>query len=360
MTQEYIPTTEDLISAIDRLTVADPDDIRQMKISLVKNFIEKTSTIQSDLANYTASIMPNAHMYDQSMLKLGKIIDDCLIVDLVVLTIKINLSGLISECLQHNNVQPLLDMLDHGFDLYKFQPLVMVMCVQTEQFDLLDRLIDLATPIDAMNYRSIYHLASKGKLSLLQKIMSKYQFVNPTEIAGKICVEAIRENHVDILRYFCPAKLYESAPDIMQMYMYNSIQYGGHLDIVKHFIDMGCPIQLDSWRAVKVAIQNNRGSILKLFSEICPEVLSIIPVDVQKRFGLIVCQTKNKRIENKNCSIYYSDINLGDLYYQCNFSSAHFFCKEAWESWLKKRSDWLCPVCRNTVDTILYKNVDDI
>lgn len=358
MTDDYVPKPSDIIVAMERLTTADPDDIRQMKIRLATKFANQN--ISADLADQNPNIefAPNSRMYDIAMLTLGKVIDKKLIVDLEVFTITINLPGLISEAMKYGNINIIHELIEHNIDIYHMQPLIMPMCTQTDQYDLLSKLLDMKVPLDAMNYRTIYHLANKGKLDLLKKITENYQFDNLNEVVGKICVEAVRQGHLDILQYYLPAKIYESAPDVMQIYFYNSIIHGGHLPIVKYFVEIGCDIRMDNWQAVKVAIAHNRGEIIQYLSTVQPSICDILPTDIKQRFGLIIPSIKTKLIGKSTCSIYYQDINQNDYYYMCTFNHPHYFCKEAWESWVTKRSDWKCPVCQNNVETILYKNTN--
>ena len=356
---DYVPSTNDIITTMERLTINEANDVRDMKIRLAKKFAD--ANISSELASFQENITPNANMYDIAMLKLGKIINDKLVVDLIVFKITIDLPALISESIKYSRTNIIYDLIENNVNIYQLQPLIMVMCIQMNQFELLSKLIDMKIPLDTMNYRTVYHLAKKGKLDLLKKITENYEFDNVSEIVGKICVEAIIENHLDILEYYCPKKIYESAPDIMQTYLYNSIIHGGHIGVVKHFISMGCNIKMDSMQAVNIAIAHNRGNILKYFTEIDAMLLQILPEDIKKRFCLVQLETKMLEITDgiKSCNIYHSNIETGDYYYKCSLEKSHYYCKLAWESWTTKRSDWKCLVCQNNVDTILYKNTND-
>jgi len=57
-------------------------------------------------------------------------------------------------------------------------------------------------------YYCVYKLAADGKLELLKEIMKYYCFPNVPEIISKICIQAIHNDHVNILQYFLTKEVF--------------------------------------------------------------------------------------------------------------------------------------------------------
>jgi hypothetical protein len=247
-------------------------------------------------------------------------------------------------------------MIGNGINVFELEPRIMIMCVETEEYDLMSELIALKVPVHTQDFRCIYQLTEADKLDLLKNIINTYVFPDVTSIIGKICTIAVMNGHVNILEYFCPKEGFDGAPDIIYTYFINGIKYGGHLPVIKYFIENGICIAQENYQAVRIAVECQRGNIIKYFCEKDENVINILTSEEKEKFGLIKLPVENKYLgTNVNCNIYYNNINDSDKYYECE-KNLHHYSENTWNQWIKNKTNWLCPHCFCQVKRIVYVN----
>jgi hypothetical protein len=319
----------------------------------------------------------NIEIIDEDMLDIGKIEGKFLKINIPpIIDIDIDLSIIIRHALMKKNMDFIKLLISRNIDLFKFEPQIMIICAETDQDELMAELIDKKIHIYTDQYRCVYKLAADGKLNLIKKIMKKYCFPNVSEIINKICIQAIYNNHLNILKYFLINDVFAGLPDHMFCMFINSIQYG-HLDIIKFFIDSGISIRQDNYAAVHNAIKYSKLDIIKYFYDIDPTIDNIL-TDEQKEICNITKTIMMKQyIGTKTpCNISYNEILEGDTYYQCS-KNLHCYISKEWIEWCKykmtndistsqlhngiKYGEGLinfirCPLCSAPIKRILYVN----
>lgn len=307
-------------------------------------------------ANGLISIPGDPDIIDDDMLQIGQIYDKTLIIDIHPVVIKIDLGYAIQNAMLQKKPSVLYRMMKQNIDLSKFEPCVMIMCVETEQDDLMLEMINNKIRIDIEQFRCVYRLAELGKLNLLEKILDRYEFSNLPEIVCKICIKAVIFNHVHILEHFFPKEVFGSVPDQMFTFFINSIKYGSHLGVIEFFIKNGIDIRQRGYRAVLTAIEFDEQAVIKYFCEIDSEVINLLSDDQKEKFGMVPLLLKNQYIgTNVSCNISYDDILNDDTYFQCN-NKIHYYKENMWNKWMQIKYDWKCPCCFCSVDKILYVN----
>jgi hypothetical protein len=317
----------------------------------------------------------NENVHDFSDMEIIDMIDDILtigvrsgkLISVNVHSFKftIDLSHLIGiSCRLHQN-NVITSMITHNYRVTDIRPEVIIMYIETYQYDVVDALIDNHEDITFQNYRAVFQLAAVGQLHLLKKIMSTYTFIDVADVSSKICVHAAINNHVPILQYFCPYEGFSGAPDIINCYMINSIINGGHLDVIKYFVNGGVSIKQQSYEAVRVAARTHRTDIMKYFYHMDPDIVNILSKDELDEFGF------NKVDTNTNNLPLYGNMKLPDgskyfvtkkivgecdTYYRCS-TGDHIFTEGVWNLWFKAKGIWICPQCKVVMPPVVYKNL---
>lgn len=314
-------------------------------------------SIQNDVDAFSSeSIISNPDVIDDDMFTVGEITGRFLKINIPPIDITIDLSQVIRNSMRYKKTDVIHKLMDNNIDLFKIEHRIMTMCIATDQYDLLLKLITNKTPIHSEEYRCIYELASKGKLDLLKAILKNYKFPNIPELISKICIQAVTNNHVNILEYFFPKSAFAGAPDQMFSYFLNSIQHGGHLEIVKFFIKNGISIRQQNYIAVPHAIKYNRDDIIKYFYVVDSTIVDLLNDDQKDAYGFLKFQNVNKYIGTEFwCSISVDDILINDTYFECT-NHLHYFKEQLWMEWIKNKSSWICPHCFSPIERIIYKN----
>lgn len=304
---------------------------------------------------------------DVDMLDVGHIEGKKLKIDIFPITTDIDLSRLIRNAFLERKINFIRMLMSRNIDIFNIEPRIMIMCTETDQDELMSDLIDKKIHIHTDQYRCVYRLAADGKLALIKKIMKNYCFPDALEIISKTCIQAIYNNHVHILKYFLRADAFIGLPDYMFCMFINSIEYGGHLDIIKFFVESGINIRQDNYLAVHQAIKFNKPDIIKYFYDSDIIVDTILTTEQKDKYNLgKIIMLKQYIGTNQSCNISYDDINEGDTYYQCN-KNLHYFLSDKWIEWCKNRSNNkpiigvetvnFCPLCFSPIKKILYINI---
>ena len=271
--------------------------------------------------------------------------------------IRIKLSNLISNsCL--NKRDDILELLIKKNINFNCQPKILMMCCQMGMDDICVRLINYGVPIDWDNYRCILYLAYQGKLELLKLIIDKYDIPDKPSLVIQIIIHSIIYGHLHILKYFCPYEYFSSIPDFTFTFLINSIQFGGHLDVIKYFIEGGVSIAQQKYLAVEVVKKYSRTEILHYFVQLDNHILTLLTFEEKIRYCLIDHDIVNKYIGlDEICCIMKDPIEVNQQYFQC-VTKNHFYKKEIWVEWIKKSGNWKCPICQNNVEQIIYTNFE--
>lgn len=187
-------------------------------------------------------------------------------------------------------------------------------------------------------------------------MIDKYHFPNLTEIICKICVQAVIHNHISILEYFLTPVEFSGAPDKMVEFLLNSIRFGGHLDVVKFFIQNGVSIRRCAYEPVRQAIKYERAQIIQYFCQIDDTVIDLLTEDQKEKFGLIKTVVMDQQLADGTvCNISYDEILENHTYYQCSANS-HHYKEDIWNQWINTKPNCICPCCRSNIKRILYVN----
>lgn len=309
-----------------------------------------------------ASQIDLSHLVDDlellsDILLIGIVVDKLVVVEIESIQFVVNLSTIIKLSFLYQKPETIDVLIQHQIDVYQCEPRVVIMAVECGEDQILDKLIDLKVPIDGENYRAVCRLVEYGKLDLLKKMMSTYDFHNDLEkVIIKVCIQAIIHERVDILSYAISFGNLENYPDILFFLFIKNIESYGHLSIVKYFIDHRMDYRQKDYQAVKCAIRHDRGKIVEYFYKLDENIINFMTVDQKNRFGLIKTILMNKYIgTDKSCCISYDDIQEGDLYYECS-NKLHQYLEDPWKQWIGKKSIWQCPHCFSSVKTICYVN----
>lgn len=339
------------------------NNIKEKIIKKILNLPSFRENLQKSFENMNSTgVLPefivdtlDVDILDADMFEIGTLTDNFLqIADIFPTPIMINIKSVIHNAL-NNNRPDIIKMLADKVTLSNYVSSIMMLCAKMKMFELLAYLIDKQVMIDTNNYECIYYLAHVGQLDLLKLILQKYKFPNIFEVASKISIQAIMNNHLDILKFFCPASGFESAPDQMFVFFINSIRFGGHLDIVKYFVDGGISIKQQNYQAVGMAKKCERCEIIQYFVQLDHEILTLLSVDDKIRFGLQE-EVKHRFIGNAICGIMQEPINEGDKYVLCE-KVLHSYGYETWSEWIRKGAKWVCPLCFSKVNYMIYTNL---
>ncbi|ANB50771.1 putative ankyrin repeat protein [Powai lake megavirus] len=258
-------------------------------------YIEGDNKIISSKRRSINKILDYFQKNNLDVIKMGVIIDDPDLIDqdmigasiidynngklnlsIPVIDITIDIKAAIYKSLKFNKIGLIELLLNNNIKLDKIEPNIMIMTVQTGIYNLLDKFIDLEYNITISDHRVIYQLSSQGKLDILIKILDKYHYQDSTEIICKICIQAILNNHINILEYFLTEQAFRGAPDQMYSFFYNSINCGSKLQVIKFFINNGISIKQNNYMAVVKACQCKHQDALSYFCELDKSVIEII------------------------------------------------------------------------------------
>ena len=339
-------------------------EIEQRVIKKLLN-IEKIKTGINNLE--TEIIINDVNVIDGDMLDIGVIIDNDLIIEISCedlipaypnhfFDVIINLKNAIALSILKKNKSLIQMMLKKKMDPTKFEPNIIIMCLDTKQYDLLSELIDSKIDVSMNNYESIYYLATDGQLDLIKKIINTNNIYDTTEIVCKICIQAILNDHLHIIKYFFTPNAFETAPDVMTTYFLKSIEHNANIQIIKFFIENNILIQQNDYIAVKKAIEFDRYDIIKYFYELDHTIINVMSDEEKIKFNLISPVNVNCYIGTEAfCYLSYNDIPINSTYYKC--INNHFYIESEWQQWIKNKMNWQCPHCLLSVDKILYSNV---
>lgn len=295
---------------------------------------------------------------DANMFEIGTLSGDFLqISDIFPSPIMINIKSVVHNALR-NNRPDIIMMLSEKVNLIDYERSIMMLCAKMNMFDLVTHLIHKQTPIDTNQYEFIFYLAYLGNLDLLKRVLQNYKFPNLFVIAAKVSAQAIIRGHLDILKFFCPRSGFDSAPDQMFTFFINSISHGGHLDIVKYFVEGGLSIKQKNYQPLRVARQHNRNAIVQYFAQIEPDVLNLLSIDEKMKCGLHEEVVAKFAGNDAICGIMQDPINDGDRYFLCG-NQRHTYGYQIWRDWTQKNGQWACPLCFSPVNYTVYVNLKD-
>jgi len=339
-----------------------PAEIIAARKRVVNKLLDMVS-IQADINNWKPeSIIENPDIIDKDMLTVGRILigtnaNKILLIDIPPITITIDLKNAIKNAFLQRKTNLIQLMIELEMNLYEIEPNIMIMCVETNHDSLMYDLINKGIPVHIENHRCVYQLATYGKLDLIKAILDKYYFSSVPEIVSKICIQAILNNHVHILEYFFTKEAFVGAPDQMFTFFINSIQFGGHLPIIKFFVDNGINIKQQEYKAIHTATQYGQKLIMKYFYEIEAEIINLLTEEQKENFGFVQLVTKYHYIGTETCcNISYDGILIDDTYVRCD-KELHYFKENIWNEWTNNKINWTCPLCFSPVAKILYQNI---
>lgn len=291
------------------------------------------------------------------ILLLGKIKGKFLRINILpLIMIEMDLSKIIKTAIQNRQPSIIYKMMNKNIDIFQIEPRIMCMAEQMDLDDLLIEMVNCGISISTEDYRCVYQLAEKGKLEILKKIMAKYTFPDITEIVCKICMKSATNNQPPILQHFLAPDAFAGAPDQMLEFLLNSIQYGGHLEVVKFFVDNGVNIRRNNYEPVKQAIKYNRHQLVQYFCQIDESVISLLTDEQKDKCGLVKIIMMDQDIGlDKMCNICDDEILENNTYFQCT-AKLHYYKQDAWKEFQKYKTDWVCPLCHTDVKRILYVN----
>jgi len=347
-----------LIQQILQSEELDPLPIREAKQRLRTKLLQ-LDEIRTGIANLQPNVVStNVSTFDADMLLLGKLEGRFLHVEVLPFSFTVDMQMLIKNAFLDKKFEVIWLLLDSDLDLPQLEPKLMLMCLALDQDELLIKLIQLQFPIDTESYRVVYESAEMGKLDILKLIMATYVFDDIQEVICKICIQAAIHNHLSIIEHFFPHNQFESIPDIVFVFFTNSIKCGGHLDIIKYFVNGGVDIRQQNYLGLHIAITHNRTAVVKYFYDLDRSILDLMTEEEKQTFGLVELTVVNQSIGlTTSCNIYYNDIGPNEFFYQCT-NKLHHYCKEAWDRWVLKRPNWICPHCQCSVPKILYMNTN--
>ncbi|AGF85141.1 repeat protein [Moumouvirus goulette] len=248
-----------------------------VKYRVINNLLDYFEKEGVDTINM-GLIAENPDIIDQDMLSIGNIdeSDGTLCFTIPPVDILINLKTAIKKSFMKNKIKLIELLLQQDVNLSIIEPNIMIMALQTNNYDLLSKFIDREFDISVQDYRCIYQLATNNKLEIIKKILGKYYFENITEIVCKICVQAIINKHLNIIEYFFTNDAFSGAPDQMYTFFIKGIEFNTSIDIIKFFVDNGVSFKQYNYKAVKIACTYKRREILKYFNQQDNNISNII------------------------------------------------------------------------------------
>lgn len=266
----------------------------------------------------------------------------------------IKITNLISFSLLNKRHDIIRHLLKINFN-FDNEPKTMMMCAEMDLDDLFVELLDYGVSIKWNNYACVHYLASKGKLDLLKSVINKTDG-DVSELVAQIIVNGVIHNHLNIVKHFLPYQYFDTVPDFVYTYFINGIIYGGHLDIIKYFIEGGVCLAQDNYHAVRIALRYARGDIIRYFVSIDQSVIGMLDDKEKLQYGLMEFPTENKYIgSDQVCCIMKDTIKIFDNYFQCE-KGFHVYGENIWKNWVNKSNSWKCPICQANVDQIIYVN----
>lgn len=259
----------------DILVSDDSIPIREAKVRIVNKILE-TATESNDNLYPTFNITNQLDFFDEDILLVAKHELPNIVVDIEPFNLTFDLAQLIQNAILHDKPHIIELLLKNNIDIQSIVPRVMLQLAIKNQHDQLLKLIEKSVPIHTNNFECVYYLAENGKLELLKIIAEKYHLERLMEVVCKICIAAIKNGHLNIIEYFCPCNAFTGAPDIMFVFLVNSIKYGGHQHIIKYFIDGGIHLRQKNDQILTTAIEFNRYHIVRLLIDIDPSIVDLL------------------------------------------------------------------------------------
>lgn len=324
----------------------------------VANKLLNLNSIKNDIDQFrNQTILSDTDLIDDDMLLCGKINGKMLSIDIPPINIVIDLSKSIGSAIMQNKLSLLDCLIAKNIDIFGIQPDILIMCVEMNRDELLNKLLNFrGAPIQVRDYRCVYQLAAKGKLELIKNILEKCHISNIEELVGKILVQAVLNNCINILEHFLTKEAFTGAPDFMHEYFIKAITHNADIQVINFFVENGVDVRQENYLALYTALDLKRIEIVKYFCQKDPNVLLLLTEHQKEKFGLIEIDEINQFIgTNKSCNIYYDDIVEGDKYFQCE-NKRHHFKEEAWKGWVKNKYEWNCPFCFCQVEKTLFIN----
>ncbi|AVL94976.1 ankyrin repeat protein [Moumouvirus australiensis] len=223
-------------------------------------------------------IAENPDLIDSDMLSISNIDESTgtFYLSIPPIDITVNLKTAIKKSFMNGKTNLIKILLQQDINLNNIEPNIMIMALQTNNYELLSNFISREFDISIQDYRCIYQLASNGNLEIIKKILDKYHFENITEIVCKICIQAIINNHLNIIKYFFINEAFSGAPDQMYTFFIKGIEFNTNIEIIKFFVENGVSFKQYNYKAVKIACMYKRREILKYFNELDSAVSNIV------------------------------------------------------------------------------------
>lgn len=239
----------------------------------------------------------------RDIITLADKINKKIIINIESVQINLNLQDLIYNAIV-NKKNDIIYFLFEKINIYEIEENIMEIAINSDNDELISYLIDTTDNIshkeqiiNAYNNDHIYKIASKGKLNILIKILQKYKFDDFVHepctgtkspyiaddifnIVTNISIQAIINNHLNILEYFCPKENFFSIPDIILIYFFKTIEYG-HLPIIKYFVENGVSIKHENYKAISIALKYKKYDVIKYFYFIDSSIINILNNDIK-------------------------------------------------------------------------------
>ncbi len=330
------------------------NEIKIIKKRLLKNIITNRQ-IKDAISEYAekSELNRDTFVFSEDLLKCGNVVDNMLSLNFYSIKINIDLSKIIACSIRDGKLDDIYLLMSYGLDVLKIQPYIMYMCSEKNRIALLKKLIDLNQNKDFYfgdDKNLIESLVKNNSNDILDYILEKTD--NSMKVFQKIIYMTLKNNNLDILKYYLCQSAFNGAPDIMDEFFYGAIRLGSNIDIIKFFLEHGISLKQNDYKSAKLAIEFNRDYIIDYFCHIDEHVyyLKHNPHDKND------INTKYKLISGKkNCNLYYEDININDGYYICS-NNTHYYKQDSWNEFIKSKKRWICPHCLSSVDKILYIN----
>ncbi|BCS83350.1 putative ankyrin repeat protein [Cotonvirus japonicus] len=222
----------------------------------------------------SAILSDNVNIIDNDMFDIGNIENTILTLDIPPVSIGIDLSRAINLSIKsHQN--KLLDIIfERKLNPLMLCPDIMSLLATHQNYYYINKIIESNIPLYDFDF--IYILTADGYLDIILRIITTFNLQNSTEIICKICVQAVIHNRLNILQYFLTDEIFINSPEQMFTFFIQSIRHGGHLDIVKFFVEHGINPKQNNNNAIHTALHFKRKSIIKYFVNLYPDLIDTI------------------------------------------------------------------------------------
>lgn len=196
-------------------------------------------------------------------------IDLCVMLNAAITQSKFNLVNLLlKNDIMLDSIQPRIMTLLASVTKSDINPLfnhsIGTQTIYTVQ-DLIFHQIHRSTNISVDNYACFYLWVKAKCINIIKLIMGRYIFSEDvaTELVGRSCVIAIKEDDVQMIEYLMPVSTIPSILELVYDYSKNGIIFCDCVNVIKYYVENGMDLSRNGYELEHMANSYGRKNVLE-------------------------------------------------------------------------------------------------